>query len=75
MPDIFDKLRKNGDSKAFSLLNGLRDEIGEKSGDMVKIWPLKIEETYKNEPLKEDDMDIFRNPGEFIVHTDNDNHI
>ena len=36
LPDIFDKLRKNGDSKAFSLLNGLRDEIGEKGGDMVK---------------------------------------
>ena len=33
LPDIFDKLRKNGDSKAFSLLNGLRDEIGEKGGD------------------------------------------
>ena len=75
LPDIFDKLRKNGDSKAFSLLNGLRDEIGEKGGDMVKIWPLKIEETYKNEPLKEDDMDIFRYPGEFMGQTDYDNHI
>ena len=75
LPDIFGKLQKNGDSKAFSILDGLRCQINERGGDMVRIWPQKIEELYGDEPLKEDDMEILRYPGEFMGQTDFDNHI
>ena len=75
LPDIFGKLNKIGDSKAFSILDELRIDLEEKGGEIVKIWPQKVTETYKNEPLTADDIEILKYPGEFIGQTDFENHI
>lgn len=75
LPDIFCKLKKTGDSKAFSLLDELRTELLENNGEIVEIWPQKAECLYENEPVTPDDMEIFKYPGEFIGQTDFENHI
>lgn len=75
LPDIFCKLKKTGDSKAFSILNELRIQLIQKGGEIVKIWPQKVESIYEKEPITSDDMEIFKYPAEFIGQTDFENHI
>lgn len=75
LPDIFHKLNKNDCSAAYELLEGLGDEIGEKGGEIVKIWPERVSEIYKGAPMTAEDMEIMKYPGEFIGQTDFENHI
>lgn len=75
LPDIFDKLKKNGDSKAFRLLWGISGEIGDKGSEIVNLWPLQVEEVYRGEPLTDEDLEIFKYIGEFVGQTDFENHI
>ena len=75
LPDIFDKLKKNDRSAAYIILDSLGTQLREKGGEIVKIWPEKVEEIYKSEPVTADDMEIMKYPGEFIGQTDFENHI
>ena len=44
LPDIFDKLKKNDRSAAYIILDSLSTQLREKGGEIVKIWPEKVEE-------------------------------
>lgn len=75
LPDIFDKLKKTIVLPPISFLTVSARSSGKKGGEIVKIWPEKVEEIYKSEPVTADDMEIMKYPGEFIGQTDFENHI
>ncbi len=75
LPDLFSKVGKNSQSKAFSFLKELGLEIHSKQGEIANFWSKIVKRTYEREPLKATDLDIMSFPGEFIGQTDYENQI
>ena len=75
LPDIFRKLGKNGDSAGLSLLAAVFDDLEAKDGDIVEIWPQKVDERYAGTALTPKDVELFKYPGQFLGQTDFVNHL
>ena len=75
LPDIFNNIAKNNDSKAFDLLDEIRHNIDEKGDNLAILWIIKVEEIYKRTPITKEDIDVISYLGNFIGQTDYLNQI
>lgn len=64
---------ENRHSKAFELFDNIRVELGRKNAEIIEIWAQKVDEMYRNTPLKSEDLELLKYPGTFIGQTDYDN--
>ncbi len=74
LPNIFKKVGKNSNSKAFLFLNGLGDEIDKKGSYTSNFWSNKVKSTYKDDLIPED-IEIMSYLGDFLGQTDYENHL
>lgn len=75
LTSLFKKISKNGDTKGFQLLSNILYEITEKDAEIAQIWPEITNYTYKDTPLKNEDIEIIKFLGTFIGQTDYENQI
>lgn len=75
LPELFKKVSKSGNSKAFRLLEVLGSEIEEKNGNTADFWAKKVTCIYQDTVLTQEDIEILSYPGEFIGQTDFNNHL
>ena len=75
LPDIFIKVGKTKQSKAFYLLSAIHIYFEKKNVYIANLWPSKVFEIYKDAPLTEEDINTMCYLGDFIGQGDYDTHI